>query len=542
VIRRRVLLALGAGALLVSAAILAEVFRSELAAPEKPRPGGQYIEGVVGRLGSFNPLFAQGDANALDVDALLFEPLIRVQSSGRVDRVLAASWEISPDQRNYTFALRPDARWSDGAALTADDVLFTVRTVQDPDYPGVFLGTSWKDIVATAIDAQHVRFGLPGKNASFPATLAQLDILPAHALAGVPVSQIANSPFGTHPVGTGPFRVRDRLPDGVILERNPFSRLRPWIDRMQVRTFPDEASALHALDRHEIDGVANLSPDGAAQARRLSQVTVLSAATYRYLEVLFNLKADVPYFQDKQVRRAMVMAINRRAIIDTLVGGQARPADGPIPSAITWAYDPAAGSPDYDPAGAAQLLDQAGWTLQSDIRSKGTVQLHVQLVVARDVTPFEQVAQSISQDLGRVGIQADVVSVTADDLIRTYLNPRAFQLALTAFDNGPDPDVYAFWHSSQAKPGGFNFVGMKRNVFIDQDLEKGRADTDPAVRAAQYRDLQQLFAQEVPAVYLYSPNFYFAVSRRIRGVHLDPAVESPDRFAHVSEWYIEVGR
>lgn len=539
---RRVLLALGVGGLLVIGATLGVVFRDALNAPEKPRPGGQYIEGVVGRLGSFNPLFAQGDANALDVDALLFEPLVRIQPSGRVDRVLATSWDVSPDQRNYTFALRPDARWSDGAAVTADDVLFTVRTVQDPDYPGVFLGTSWKDIVATAIDPQHVRFGLPGRNASFLATLEQLDILPAHALVGVPVSQIANSPFGTHPVGTGPFRVRDRLPDGVLLERNPFSRLHPWLDRVQVRTFPDEGSALNALGRHEIDGLANLSPGGAVRARSMAQVRVMSAATYRYLELLFNLKADVPFFQDKQVRRAIAMAINRQDIIDRLVAGQASRADGPIPSAITWAYDPSARGPDYDPAGAAQLLDQAGWTLQHDVRTRAGVQLHVQLVVARDVTPFEQVARAIAADLEGVGIQVDVVAVSADDLIGTYLNPRVFQLALTAFDNGPDPDVYAFWHSSQARPGGFNFVGMKRNVFIDQDLEKGRADTDQSTRAVQYRDLQQLFAEEVPAVYLYSPTFGFAVGQRIRGVRLDPALEPPGRFAHVGEWYIEVGR
>jgi len=539
---RRALLAAGAGGLLVGAAILVYIFRLELVAPEKPRAGGQYTEGVVGQLGSFNPLFAQGQANALDLDALLFEPLVRLQSTGQVDRVLAGSWDISPDQRSYTFALRPDARWSDGAPVTADDVLFTVRTVQDPDYPGVFLGTSWKDIVATAIDPQHVRFTLPGKNASFLATLAQLDILPAHALAGLPVSQIASSPFGTHPVGTGPFRVRDRLPDGVVLERNPFSRLRPWLDRIAVRTFPDEVSALTALDRHEIDALANLSAAGVARARGLGQVAVYQAATYRYLELLFNLNADVPYFKDAQVRRAFAMAINRQAIIDTLAGGQARLADGPIPSAITWATDPTVKGPGYDPLAAAQLLDQAGWKVQDGVRTKAGVAMQVTLVVARDVAPFEQVGRQVASDLGVVGIGVDVRAVSGDDLIRVYLNPRTFQLALTAFDNGPDPDVYAFWHSSEARPGGFNFAGGKRNVFIDLDLEKGRADTDLAARALDYKDLQQVFAQEVPAVYLYSPNFSFAVSRRIRGVRLDAAVEPADRFAHVSDWYVEVGR
>jgi peptide/nickel transport system substrate-binding protein len=236
------------------------------------------------------------------------------------------------------------------------------------------------------------------------------------------------------------------------------------------------------------------------------------------------------------------MAINRQAIIDTLAGGQARLADGPIPSAITWATDPTVKEPGYDPSGAGKLLDQAGWTLQDEGRTKAGVPMHVTLVVAREVAPFEQVARQVASDLAAVGISVDVRAVSADDLIRVYLNPRTFQLALTAFDNGPDPDVYAFWHSSEARPGGFNFAGGKRNVFIDLDLEKGRADSDLAARALDYKDLQQVFAQEVPAVYLYSPNFSFAVSRRIRGVRLDAAVEPADRYAHVSEWYVEVGR
>ncbi len=127
-------------------------------------------------------------------------------------------------------------------------------------------------------------------------------------------------------------------------------------------------------------------------------------------------------------------------------------------------------------------------------------------------------------------------------LIRDFLNPRTFETALTALDNGPDPDVYPFWHSSQAHPGGFNFVSMKRNVFIDKDLEDGRASLNLADRAKAYFDLEQIFVQEVPAVYLYSPTFVFAVDRRIRGVRLDSAVEPFERYAHVSDWYIEVGR
>jgi len=102
--------------------------------------------------------------------------------------------------------------------------------------------------------------------------------------------------------------------------------------------------------------------------------------------------------------------------------------------------------------------------------------------------------------------------------------------------------VFAFWHSSQEHPGGFNFTSMKRNVFIDKYLEDGRSALDLPTRVAAYNSLQEQFAKDVPAVYLYSPIFNFAVDRRIHGLRLDSAVEPPDRFAHVNDWYVEVGR
>jgi peptide/nickel transport system substrate-binding protein len=438
--------------------------------------------------------------------------------------------------------LRPNARWSDGTPVSADDVVFTVRTVQDPQFPGALLNQSWKDIIATAVDAGHVRFALPGHNAGFMANLELLDIVPAHLLAGKTMVELASASPNLNPVGSGPFRMVTHLGDRIQLERNPFSWRRPWLESVTIRSFPSQAAALDALDRGQIDGLANLTPSAAAQERANAQVEVLTTSTYQYAELLFNLKTDEPYFQDVRVRQAIAKAIDRTAIIRDVLGGQAVPDDSPIPRSITWAYDSAAQQPPYDPTAAAKLLDDAGWTMVNGIRTKGTISLSFGLTVSSDVPPYERVAEKVASQLSQVGIVAEVRPVTTASLIHDYLNPRSFDMTLTAFDNGPDPDVYSFWHSSQAHPGGFNFAGMKKNVFIDGDLEDGRNTLDLTARAKAYATFQEDFAKEIPAVFLYSPRYVMAVNRRIHGVRLDAAIEPEERFAYVSDWYREVGR
>jgi peptide/nickel transport system substrate-binding protein len=540
---RRGLLALGAGVpLLALITVLVLVFRGVILAPEAPRPGGAYVEGLVGQLGSLNPLFGEATAGSNDLDALLFEPLVRVLPTGAIQGRLASRWDVSPDGRTYSFTLRPNAHWSDGSPVTADDIVFTVRTVQDPQFPGALLNQSWKDIIATAVDNQHVRFALPGHNAGFLANLQLLYIVPAHLLAGKSVAELASASPNLNPVGTGPFRLVDQSADRIQLERNPFAWRRPWLNTLTIRSFSSQQAALDALDRGQVDGLANLSPSGTERERSNKQVNVLAASTYQYAELLLNLKAEEPYFQDVKVRQAIAKAIDRTAIIREVLGGQAIPDDGPIPRSITWAYDAAAQQPPHDVAGAGKLLDDAGWAMVNGVRTKGGTSLSFGLTVSSDVPPYQRVAEKVAEQLAEVGIVAEVRPVTTASLIHDYLNPRAFDMTLTAFDNGPDPDVYTFWHSSQAHTGGFNFAGMKKNVFIDGDLEDGRNTLDLAIRAKAYATFQEDFAKEIPAVFLYSPRYVMAISKRIHGVRLDSAIEPEERYAYVSDWYVEVGR
>jgi peptide/nickel transport system substrate-binding protein len=272
---------------------------------------------------------------------------------------------------------------------------------------------------------------------------------------------------------------------------------------------------------------------------------VYTAQTYQYTALLFNLRAEVPYFQDRQVRRAVAMAINRPRLISEVLARQATLADGPIPAAIAWAVNPEVHGEAYDPVEARRLLTDAGWPEPAAGRTRTNAAgkaFEVSLVAGQERGVLATVAQGIADDLMHVGIEAHVVPVSAAEMLRKYLKPRTFELALVAFDNGPDPDVFILWHSSAASGTGFNFVSMRRNAFIDRDLEDGRTTFDRLARRAAYLDFQRLLADELPAVFLYSPRFTYAVDRRVQGIALQAAVEPYDRFGSIDRWYVATRR
>jgi ABC-type transport system substrate-binding protein len=151
------------------------------------------------------------------------------------------------------------------------------------------------------------------------------------------------------------------------------------------------------------------------------------------------------------------------------------------------------------------------------------------------------VARSIAADLTAIGVGVNLDLVSDADLL-SKLQARNFDMALTALDNGPDPDIYVLWHSSQSAAGGFNFSGMPADAFLDKDLEDGRFNYDIKTRKAAYLDAQKILRADQPAVFLYSPDLLVAFNSRVRGVRLSPAMETTGRYDFVSGWYLNTQR
>jgi peptide/nickel transport system substrate-binding protein len=513
-----------------------------------PVPGGQVVEAIVGTPGPLNPLFEEG-ANEHDIDSLIYQGLTTINTRQQVVGLLARSWTMSPDGLTYTFTLQKDVRWGDGKPFSADDVMFTYTTLQSADYQDP-TEQLWKDVVVEKVNQFQVKFTLKAPSAAFPLTLRQ-GILPRHLFQGMTVGAMAGSVHSRErAIGTGPFMASSESQDHhtVTLDRNPYANPRANLDHFVFQSYATAADAMNAVTRGQADAFGDLVPQDASTLEKTPDLNFLEVSTFDFAAVLFDLTPDLAvFFQPPSVRLALTQAIDRKRIVNDVLGGHADPASGPIPP-TDWAYSKqSANKYPYNPAAAVKALQDAGWAmnLQTGVLEKGGRSFQVQLATT-DAYPYKQVAESVQAQLRQIGVQVAIEPVPASVLVSKYLIGKQFQLALADFDIGSDPDQSQLWHSGAASDS-LNFTSADRlpkQALIDKDLEDGigRVDnnvvkTDPASRMVAYADFQDLMADAAPAIFLFEPHYAYVVSKRVRGVHTNPVIDPTDRLEYAAEWY-----
>jgi peptide/nickel transport system substrate-binding protein len=505
----------------------------------KPARGGTAVEALVGSAAVLNPLFETDDSTR-DVDGVIYQGLVTVDSEQNPVGLLAAGWAVSPDHLTYTVDVRDGIKWADGQPFTADDVLFTYHVLQDQEYqqPGADF---WRQVGIAPGGPRQIVFTLKAPTSSFPLAL-RIGIIPKHIFEGMAPAQIADSPYsGVRAFGTGPFKVAAINKLAITLDRNTYANPQPYLDHLVLRTYPatDPQMAIRAVLSGAADLVGGLEPQEVAALQGRTDLTVLDSRMFTNSFVAMNAEGDgKTFFADAKVRQALVQAVDRQSIIDQVLSGKADADPTPIPTA-DWAYSVAAANlHPYDQLAAAKALDAAGWTSQpgAKLRSKNGADFKVGLVVA-DSYPNRQIADALAQQLLQIGVEVDVKAVPASQLVQNYLIGHKYQMALVAFDVGSDPDQYSLWHSG-ADSGALNFAYSRGWGLIDKDLEDGRAALDPASRLASYIDFQTLIADAAPAIFLYSGRYDYGVSQRVHGVRIDKVIEPADRFQHVTEWYV----
>ncbi len=507
-----------------------------------PDVGGTYVEGMAGNVSAINPILCQYNQVDQDLVALVFNGLTTTDARGVIIPDLAERWEISEDGLRYTFHLRQDVRWHDGAPFTSTDVKFTIQAMQDPDYQGPpELSNLWRPIWVETPDAQTVIFTLPEPFSPFLEYTTQR-LLPSHILSTVPPKQLPTSQFNAQPVGTGPYRVLDTTARSVTLEANrDYHGPRPNIARIQFSFYPDRASLFAAHRRGEVVGIGQVLPEDLAEVKKDPTLNLYSAPYAGYTMVFLNLKRTV--FQDAAVRRALWQAIDRQGLIDRYLSGQGIVVNGPIlPN--SWAYDPGLPQVTYDPQAAAAALDGAGWRDENGegVRSKDGTRLEFTLLTNSDDPVRQQMVEEIARAWAAIGVSAKAESIDIATLVGEHLYKRDYDAVLYGWDlPAADPDPYPLWHSSQAGEDGQNYVSYVDST-SDGFLEQARRTSDYARRAELYRDFQRRFAEEAPALLLYQPIYNYAVDRRVKGVQIPPLLSTGDRFHSVADWYIATRR
>jgi peptide/nickel transport system substrate-binding protein len=527
------------GLLAVTSIVAIATDRTDL--PTDPAFGGTYVEGVAGAPLYFDPIIAATNVDQ-DVSGLVFSGLTRFDRDGTIVADLASSFEADPTGKIWTFTIRSDANWQDGAPVTADDVLYTVGLLQDAAYTGPF-ADAFRGVTVEALAPKIVRFVLPDVYAPFAGSTT-VALLPAHLLGKVAFADLARQPFNMHPIGTGPFKVSEVDTRQVTLVRSDdFYRTKParsraYLDKVVLRFYRDGSEALAALARGEVDATGGLSPQDASRARTLKSVDLFSLPTNDFTALFLNVRSSKPVFRDLAVRRAIATAIDRGKVLQAAVDGRGTVADEFVPS-TSWAFARDVPRYPFSATDAKALLDGAGW-IDHDAdgtRDKGGVALKFSISTS-DEPQRVAAAQRIAEDLGSVGMKVDVLTVPFAELVDRVARQREFDALLVGITVGNDPDPYPFFHSSQVGDPGDDFSGYS-TLATDRLLEQARKTVDQTKRRDLFTQVWTAIATDVPIVFLYYTDYLYAQSHTLQGFRVAPVNDPPQRFWNIEDWYVK---
>ncbi len=502
--------------------------------------GTRYTEAVVGQPSKINPLFVYLNDADRDVASLVFSGLTRLDKDGTPTPDLASSWETSDDGLTVTFHLRSGVTWHTGASFSAEDVVFTYGLLANPGIQtDPEQAALWQSITCVGTDNLTVACTLPEPYAPF-LTYASIGILPKHILESTTSATIADDPFNSRPIGTGPYRLSDLNEQRAVLRANDdFYLGSPAIDEIELRFYPDVASATAFMVIGDVNGLLvdlTIGQEDFDTLRSVDGMQAHPANRSAYTSLYMN--NTEPPLNDIIVRRAISETIDIDSIITGLVGGRGVRTDTPIVPG-TWAFDENLDQPSLDLGRARDLLEEAGWTLPegNDLRVKNGNELRITLMTDEDALRGA-IADEIAAELSDIGVEATVVRQPANDLVREYLIPRQYQAAIFGYDPGADPDPYPAWHSSQALVTGRNIAGYTSDP-ADELMEEARRISDVDERRDLYAQFQDLFLNDVPSLPLYCPLYVYVVSDDVQGIDVGVLFNSSSRFRNVWEWSMQ---
>ncbi len=508
-----------------------------------PVAGGIYSEGIIGSYTNSNPIYATTEVDA-SVSRLLFSGLLTYSADNQLVADLAEDWSVDETGKVYTVHLRQGVTWHDKRPVTADDVVFTYQTIQNPDARSP-LFSAWAGITVAALDANTITFTLPNVLASFPYSLTN-GIIPKHRLEAVTGAELRGSLFNTvEPVGSGPFSwgsvevvgdTVDEREQRIELKANEhYYKGAPKVNEFIIRTYLDEAAMIDKFRLGELNAIT-----GAVSIPINSELAEEHSLLHNGAVMVF-LKTSSGLLKDANIRRALTMATDQKEILRNL-DYVTKPVAGPLLPEHN-GFDPEITQHALNLKQAGKQLEAAGWKMgENGFRFKDGNKLSLGLTTLSSAE-YAGVASQLQKQWRQVGVDLVITSLDQEEL-QQIINERNYEALMYGIVMGLDPDQFAFWHSSQTdvrSPQRLNFSDYKSTV-ADTALEAGRTRTDPELRIAKYRPFLAAWQNDAPAIALYRPRFIYTTYGKVYNFEA-VAINSPaDRFVNVENWMIRTDR
>jgi peptide/nickel transport system substrate-binding protein len=520
----------------------------------QPAFGGKIIEGVLGEPRLINPLLSQSNDADRDLASLIYSGLLKYNEEGKLMPDLAKSYDISSDGLNYTVYLNENATWHDNGTngiehkVTADDVIFTVRAAQNPDYASP-QRVSWQGVEIEKVNDYAVIFKLKNKYAQFLNNLT-MGILPQHIWQDVKPINFALSDYNLKPIGSG-YYMFDKLKKNklgriasyeLVAYKNHFAQ-QPFIERLDLHFFDSEDEMIEAYNRNEIEDLGVVSAQNLSKLKFRKRLDLHEVKLPRYFGVFFNQNQS-RILANKNVRLALSHATDRTALIHAILSDHGVVVNSPMIGGIldinsdVKAYA-------FDLTKAKDILAADGWGNpdENGILTKGKDKDITKLSIKITTSTWPelvQVATMLKEQWKAAGVDVQIESLPIAQL-QQAIKERNYQSLLFGEILNIDPDPFSLWHSSQKREPGLN-LALYDNKTADTLLEEARQTLNPLERMKKYDDFQRLVIEDIPSIFLYSPYYLYGQAKRVHGFNTAIISMPSDRFANVENWYINTSR
>jgi len=507
-------------AILVLSAVTSAAFAIEEDGVFVPIAGGSFREGFLGQPIALNPV-TSGNPVDQEISEIVF---------GRLSDLLAA-YDVSSDGRSYSLKLKEGLKWDDGQPLTSDDVIFTIKTIQNPDVRSPLL-KSWQGVAAERGSELQIKLTLPLSYVFFINNIERLSIIPKHIFGNIPTENFRLSDYNLEPVGSGPYKFKDftKRKDGFIsqyhfIPNENYVGEKPYIKDFYFDFFQNRDDVYRALKLHEINGFGGATPidfDSAQFKGLAAQKIPLSD----YYAVFFNQNSN-PLLKDQNVRNALISAVDKDQIIKEVLSGNGTNIDAP---GFTSTSSITGDNSSFDQDSARQSVNAF------KIKNKNE-QIVITLSVP-DVEFLKDVAEVLKDSWQNVGVdQVNIVTFNPSDPTDATIKSRNYEMLLFGNILENPVDIFPFWHSSQKLYPGSN-LALYQNLKVDNLIETIRQTSDPSKQSNLLTQAQSTIMNEQPAVFLFSLPYTYIHTKDLGGFNENFLTSPAERFKDVSSWYV----
>lgn len=518
----RILVIILATALVVSSFLIVVKLNAHFTV-EVPKEGGELHEGMIGTPRFVNPVLATSDTDR-DLSSLLYSGLLRINTKGELIPDLADSYSISEDNLTYSFKIKDKAVFHDGTPVTADDIIYTISQTQDPAIKSP-KRPNWDGVRVQKISDREIEFELSSPYAPFIYNTT-LGILPKHKWQDITTEEFSFTTLNTNDIGSGPYQIKNIIRDQndiiTSYEFTSFAKYtikKPYISRIFVNFYKTEEDIVTAFNKKQITSLHSISPSN-IPALRTDNKQILQLPYSRIFALFFNQNKST-LLTDKTVRQALDQAVDRPALIDSVLQGYSTPLYSPL-TLFT-----------HDQPQTAYNIDEAKKILGSKDLSSASLKISTS-----NVPELVGIGEKITDTFNQLGIKTELQIHDTNELTSTVIRPREYEAILFGNVINRDLDYYAFWHSSQRNDPGLNLASYT-SIDSDKALESARNSVDTKEKLPLLQKFEKEVINDTPAVFLYSPDFIYIVPQILKAQFPQIIVTSSDRFAEVYNWHIE---